>query len=138
MITFDSIIYKNNSMKKVYFTSAIVLFVSILFSSCMKDEITKTEVINVELKPNADYSYVISKEGDMRFTQQASHFSKSEISNASSKLVFNYKPAQDFEGSDEVKISNERVSKGGHGHCSHHQDDVTVYDFKITVKGATK
>src|SRR5204863_4534318 len=97
-------------MKNVYSLAASIFFIAFLFSSCEKEGTTKTEVVNVELAPNSDYSYVMPKGGDeddvMRITQQGSHYLKSETSESgSSKIVFNYKPAKDFVGSDEVKVS---------------------------------
>jgi len=127
-------------MKRISTLALCLALSAFLFSGCMKDAVTKTEVINVELNLNQDYSYVMSKEGSssMQITQQGNHFSKSEVAeNPGSAAVFNYKPEKDFEGSDEVKISNDK-SSGKHGHCHHEQEDVTVYDFKITVKGPIK
>ena len=118
-----------------------------LLSSCEKEGATITKTINVELLANSSFSYAIPLAGDaddvMQITQQGNHFFKSEvIATGSSGYKFTYAPTFNYEGSDEVKISNEESNSGSHGQhdkCSGNQHgNETIYNFKIMVKGSSK
>ena len=137
-------------MKKISGIALLAGFIA-LTSSCRKermdDGLVSTKTIYVEMNANDSYSTVISHAGDaddvMHITKQAANYSTSRvIPVANGNVVFEYKPALDFIGSDEVQISNEEGSHGnaGQGNCGkgkHHHDDVVVTIFKINIKGAS-
>jgi len=130
-------------MKNIRNLIPVVIFVSFLCFSCEKDGTSVTKVINVQLSSNESYSHAVPKGDDddvMQFTKQADHSLKSEISPSGNNVIFNYTPALDFTGTDEVKISNVEEHHGNaHGGCSgHHHDDNVTYDFKISVIGNVK
>jgi hypothetical protein len=123
----------------------IVLITAVMFNfSCKKendDTITKT--FNVSLSMGQTYTARVAQTGDdddvLQITQQASHASSSELASISGSrdMTFNYTPASQYVGTDQVKItSTEGEHHGGHGHCSgHHHDESTVYVYNITITG---
>lgn len=128
-------------MKKI---SVLLLFATIMFiaASCEKEGATITKTVNVEINSNAAYSYTVPHAGDaddaMQITQQAMHSSVSKITPDASTgdALFEYVPATNFSGTDEVQVSNvEEHHNGNHGNCGgHRHDDTYIYVFKITVK----
>ena len=139
-------------MKKI--TGILFIAVAILFAiqSCKKEDrdapVTKT--IAVSLKANESYSYQIPKTGDaddvMQITKQAEHSLSSEVSPVanSENTLFEYTPALDYTGNDEVQVTNVEVHNGNSGHSHHgncsggkdHHDETTTYAFKITIRSA--
>ena len=128
-------------MKKIN----LLLFAAVVFlaaSSCKKEHQTITQTINVNLKLNASYSYTVPQAGDaddvMQITQQAMHSSVSKVTpDADGNVLFEYVPAKDFSGTDEVRISNVEEHGGGHhGNCdggNHGHGDTNIYIFKINI-----
>src|SRR5689334_14520179 len=117
-------------MKKItrlLFISAAILFTA---QSCKKEDrdVTVTKTIAVSLKANESYSYEVPKAGDaddvMQITKQADHSLTSTVSPVanSENSLFEYTPAADFTGSDEVQVSNIETHHGNsghsHGNCS--------------------
>ena len=137
-------------MKKNIKLSLIVLIFLFAVSSCRKEPVTTTKTINVELKSNDSYSYIILKEGDddeddvMKIVQQAMNYSVSKITpDASENILFEYVPAKDFSGTDEVRISNEHDRDEDHHRGGHHgschdgkrgHDNTSIYIFKFNIR----
>ncbi|MCX6290142.1 MAG: hypothetical protein NT126_00065 [Bacteroidetes bacterium] len=140
-------------MKKIIY-STLTLSVLLLFaSSCRKENngVIITKVIPVQLNVNQSYSYEVPRAGDddddMQITKQATHFLMSQVSaSTGTNVLFEYTPALNFTGTDEVILNNAEGSHGhgghgnGHGNCGGskpHHDDTIIYDFQITVTGTT-
>ena len=134
-------------MKKITSLFVVVSMIVLTVSSCKKDEdTTVTKTINVELSPNQSYSATVPA-GDaddvMQITSQAQHSSVSSITldPSTGSNVFKYTPTLNYEGTDDVQITNAEGEHhgGGHSHggmCSgHHHNDNTVYDYRISIKG---
>jgi len=122
--------------------AAFVLFNSGCCKEDMDDENTTTKTVNVDMNANDTYTYEVQHSGDaddvMKITKQAIHSSSSLVTPASNgNVVFQYKPAVDYTGSDEVQISNveNSNSSGSHGNCGHkhHHDNTVTTVFKINV-----
>ncbi len=130
------------------------LFTFAIFS-CKKEKDGKTitQTINVTLNINKSYSYQITNKGDaddeMQITNQASNYKVSQLTNVagSDNVLFEYTPAPNFTGSDEVQVSNAenhqcnsngqmRGNCGGGGGGNHPPHDCYIYIFKITVIGS--
>ncbi|CAN5471471.1 hypothetical protein BH11BAC1_BH11BAC1_15620 [soil metagenome] len=126
------------------FVSALVIF---NFSCKKEQEESITKVIEVSLAPGETYSARVVQAGDeddiLKITSQASHAQVSEIAaiSGSKDVMFTYTPVSQFTGTDEVQISStegeHHGNGGGHGNCSghQHQDENTVYVYKITING---
>ncbi|MEP7168113.1 MAG: hypothetical protein ABI855_01960 [Bacteroidota bacterium] len=138
-------------MKKNLFISAILAGVFFI-SSCRKMEHEDTaisKVINVELKQNESYSYTIPPTGDaddvMEISQQAQHAAISKITgDAARNTLFEYTPAENYTGSDEVHVNtvggDHKGGNGGHhqGNCQGHGNDTeTNYIFKINISSSS-
>jgi len=136
-------------MKKII---PLVLFIASLAfaSSCRKEnqDVTITQVIPVEIKMNESYSSNVSRAGDaddvMQIVQQAAHSSSCALAEipGSDQFNFSYTPALNYVGTDVVRISNVEGAHHGAGHQGNcgggrHQDNTTVYIYKITIKGST-
>jgi hypothetical protein len=133
-------------MKTITTLTLFALF--ILFSSgCCKEEMdsgnTTTKTVNVDMAANDTYTSAVPHAGDaddvMQITRQAAHFTSSQVNpSTNGNVVFEYKPAQNFTGTDEVQISNVEGSHGTnpHGNCGgkHHHDETTTTIFKITIR----
>jgi len=148
-------------MKNTLSLLAFALATVLLLPACKKAEtapITKT--INVSLHKNQSYTYSMPAQGDaddvMSITQQAQHYSVSTITYTDNKTAtpFNYTPALDYVGTDEVHVSitegahhegSESHHEGGaghhdghheggdHGQCHHSEEPETNYIFKIVI-----
>src|ERR1043165_1795244 len=138
-------------MKKIKRLIASVTLAVLACVACNKDQNDLNKVINVSLKANETYSYQIpasdNSNNQLRDSKQASHAASStlQFKNSNSPLTFQYVPATDFTGTDEVEIGNEGMpappSHQGQQHnggCQgHHQNPEGVsYTFKITVASA--
>ncbi len=139
-------------MKKITGSLIIAVALVVATQSCKKEDrdASTTKEIAVSLKANESYSYQIPQTGDaddvMQITKQADHSLISKISPVanSENTLFEYTPALDFTGSDEVQVTNVENHNGNSGHshngnCSGgkgHHDGTTTYVFKITITSA--
>jgi hypothetical protein len=128
----------------------IVLAALTIAQSCRKEDQgpTVSHQINVSLKANESYSFQIPHAGDaddvMQIKKQAIHSSNSQVSPVanSTNTLFEYTPAVDFTGSDEVVVASVEGTNGHHGHhngqCNGNKnhEGTTIYDFKITITAA--
>ena len=128
--------------------SAFALFFAV--SSCKKEPVDVTKIINVELKLNEKYSYTIPHAGDaddvMEITQQAMHSFVTKITpDAAGNALFEYVPSQNFSGTDEVQVASveehhDHHGNGQRGNCNgrhHGHDDSYTYIFKFNITGTT-
>ena len=133
-------------MKTITSFSLVVALLA-LNVSCKKEQdniITKT--INVTLTPGQSYTTTVNQAGDeddvLKMTQQASHAEVSEITpiTGSKDVTFNYTPASQYTGNDQVQISTAEGDHQGkwrnHGKCSgKHHDETTVYVYNFAISG---
>ncbi|MEO5571633.1 MAG: hypothetical protein ABIT08_11855 [Bacteroidia bacterium] len=136
--------------KSVFLPALIAVFFFI--ASCKKEqdhhdnETVTSKVIDVTLNQNQSYSYTMQSNGDadnvMEISQQAQHALTCKISaDGSRNTLFEYTPALDYTGSDEIQVNTiEDKQKdgnhgGNHGNCQggHENDSETNYIFKITI-----
>ena len=142
-------------MKKYISLSALILILSIVFTSCKKHKQGKVtyQTIEVNLDANKTYQYNfgIGKK-DLSITKQSSSFVVSEIDRLNENNLFNYTPKLNTI-SDEVEVTlfedEEHHGHGGHSNCQHQQDsnhqtckhdnddDRTIYIFKFTIHSTT-
>jgi len=134
-------------MKKITILLLLIAPLALTISSCRKEGKTVTKTINVQLNANESYSNRIPP-GDaddmMQITSQAQHYSVSNVSfdPASGNSMFQYTPALNYTGTDEVDITNAEGDHHGNGHAGggncgggHHHDDQTIYIYKINIGG---
>ncbi len=122
----------------------LIAFICFLFlnSSCEKEEADVNVIVAVTLTPNQAYTYQIPKLGDedeqVQITKDAAHALISRISPVanSNTTLFEYTPALNYTGSDEVVVSAVEKGRRGKGSkCGNDDDD--HYTFKITIAGNT-
>lgn len=113
----------------------LILVISlVLFSSCDQEdsdiEVTYKEE-NAEISNAEIFEIFLSKgipvEGGFKISQQAEHFSVSEIQYKESGLYYIYVPAENFFGNDVVKI----LSKSSNG-AEVFSETVTTINIKVT------
>jgi hypothetical protein len=115
-------------MRKLHVMFAITGLAALSFTSCEKPAhqpaIEKT--VTVELATNEAYTFVLpqSQMNDAyEFSSQASHFSVSQLGkNALGQQIYQYTPAFNYEGADEVIVCNDH-REPGHSECGHHGGD---------------
>lgn len=142
-------------MKKSISFLTIALAGMLFITSCQKHHkgTHATQTINATVEMNKAYQFDmgnVSKRETAKITEQARHFTLSETSdvNGEGHTVYNYLPAMNYTGTDEVSIT---IAEGHHGcanhdqhacgnnNCQHHDDDdddddnSTTYIIKITV-----
>jgi len=149
-------------MRKVVLLLAVASLAVVGMQSCKKEENEKPAIqqtMNVELKANESYSFVLpkNKRNDAyEFTTQASHSSISELGvDASGNRVYRYTPALDYYGSDKIVVSNDQEReehhekpKGprppfdgkhhGHGDCKGGEEDHYIVTINFVVASADK
>ncbi len=141
-------------MKNYLSLFLLVAFASIVTTSCYKENNEVIKTINVSLEPNEAYTYNIPAVGDaddkFEIAKQASHYLNSTLAvDATNAATFNYTPAENYEGNDEVQVKNvEQHQQGGStppphrggGNCQgkRHENDEVTYIFKITIQTTNK
>jgi hypothetical protein len=149
-------------MKKVVLLLALASLSVVGMQSCKKEENEKPAIqqtINVELKANESYSFVLPKnkrDDAYEFTTKASHSSISELGvDANGNRVYKYTPAQDYFGTDKVVVSNDqereehhKEPKGtrppfggkphGHGDCKGGEEDHYIVTINFIVNSEEK
>ncbi len=114
-------------MKKLYLIPVVLLCMTI-FPSCSKQSANELiappspNVINAKITPNQSYVFNVNSSGDVSIEKQASHYkiSKAGPDSKSGLLVYEYLPAQDFTGKDEVVLSSKIAvySSDNRGGCN--------------------
>lgn len=98
----------------------IVLFFSLIFTSCKKDEVKiTTSSLDITLKKNEAYKLELGSlcdECGLSINKQAKYFLTSEIRLDTTaqrlQFIYIYKPAVDYTGTDEVEIKSSSGSDG--------------------------
>ncbi|MEP6583948.1 MAG: hypothetical protein ABJA90_06765 [Ginsengibacter sp.] len=101
-------------MKQLSISSIFLLCMMILFQSCSKPSVNEliapasSNVINAKIIANQTYTLNISSMPNVNVEKQASHYkiSKTGTDEKSGQPVYQYQPAQDFKGSDEIVLSS--------------------------------
>lgn len=98
---------------------ALLIFIVLTLTGCVDDEIVAPEHTLEVTVSNADiYTYATGISGDeagAKITKQVGHFDISALRRTEEtqwEVVYFYKPAQDFTGSDLVEIETFAGSKG--------------------------
>ena len=123
-------------MKKLYFTTIVLLCMMIVFQSCSKQSTNQMiapaspNVINAKIAPNQTYLFNVNSSGDVSIEKQASHYKISKIAPdaKSGQMVYEYLPAQGYSGADEVVLSRKITiyTSGGGGRCNSNYNDNSV------------
>ncbi len=100
--------------------------------SCKKTNTSTQDAktINVVLKNNEDYSYDLGGFGDeegVTITQQAMHYQISSL-NRDTYITYQYKPALNYTGTDEVKLKSAKRSNG-----IGPSNKITITTIKFTI-----
>ncbi len=104
-------------MRKLYSIPVVLLCMIIGLQSCSKKSAKEMvvqpspKVINATIAPNQGYKFTVSNSGDVIIAKQASHYKISQAgTDAKSGLVaYEYVPAQDYTGKDEVVLSSKVI-----------------------------
>ncbi len=132
-------------MKKLYLIPIVFLFMTI-FQSCSKQSANELiapaspnpNVISATIAPNQSYVFNVNSSIDVSIERQASHYriSKAGPDSKSGLVVYEYLPAQDFTGKDEVVLSSKIAvySYDNRGGCnsSHVNDNSVATSFTTT------
>ncbi len=117
-------------MKKIY-ASAATFFICIMLLSCSKqsinDEVSPdlTNVINATIAPNQSYHFTVSEPGEVSIVKQGKHYKTSEMAREaeSGKMIYNYTPAQDYTGTEEIILTNKKAIPIISGGCNGTHDN---------------
>ncbi len=113
-------------MKKVLFALSIISSLSTL-QSCKKmcDHRNETptpivQSVDVAINENANYSYTLPAGSNFRISSEAAHALTSQlvVDGATGSFVYQYTPAANYVGTDEIVLSSED-QQGGPGNCIH-------------------
>ncbi|MBS1638246.1 MAG: hypothetical protein JST26_20200 [Bacteroidetes bacterium] len=147
-------------MKKISFLFTAFVSAAVLFTACGKHHKAthSTQTVNATVDMNKSYQFdlgTVSKKESARITEQAQHFSVSQTASVdgTEHMVYNYTPATNYTGTDQVTIE---IAEGHHqcgehhehhggncqhsGSCHHHHDNddddddnTTTYIININV-----
>ena len=108
----------------------VLLSMMIVFQSCSKQSINQViapvspNVINAVIAPNQSYVLNVNGTGNISIETQALHYkvSKASPDAKNGQMVYEYLPAQDYTGKDEVVLSKKitiysSYSSGSGGGC---------------------
>lgn len=113
-------------MKKLYLF-LIVLSGIIILPSCSKQSAhdlvapVSPNIINATIAPNQSYQLTINSSGNVNIEKQALHYaiSKAEPDAKTGKMMYQYLPAKDYTGKEEVVLSSKIfVGSSGGGRCN--------------------
>lgn len=97
---------------------------------------TIPNIFNAAIKSNGIYQLSLDNMENVTITKQASHFRISEAGYDSKTglMVYNYAPAQDYIGTDEVLLSTSKSTvSSGTGGCSNNSNTTTTITY-ISIK----
>ncbi|MDQ6844486.1 MAG: hypothetical protein M3Z92_09065 [Bacteroidota bacterium] len=134
-------------MKKFYIRFTILSCILFALSSCSKKAASdmmappsSPNIVNASIAPNQSYQLVINNAGEVNIDKQALHYKVSQagVDAKTGHMVYEYIPAQDFSGTDEVIISNKillQASSGSGCHNSNHDNNSggNTYDVSYTT-----
>lgn len=107
-------------MRKIYFFIMMGLSLGCMLFSCSKADEAPEQTIEVLLNANQSYTYALGNFGDEEgaiISTDALHFSQSHLERvaATGAIIYHYRPALNFSGTDEVTIKSMRGTNGGGG-----------------------
>ena len=133
---------------KNLFILLMVSFSPLLFPSCSKQTgnelivpVVSTNIIEARISPNQSFQLNLNSVSGS-IVKQALHFlvSKTELDEKSGSMVYEYVPALDYVGTDEIVISKlQVVNNGNTGFQNNHYDNssartsTTLTTIKITI-----
>lgn len=110
-------------MKKSIFMFAFAGLVLAIMPSCQKEKVNAvvTKTVDATLKVNETYTFTLpAQEGDDAYeiTTQASHYTVSKVGldATGANMVYEYTPALDFVGTDQVVITTTEEEHTGEHH----------------------
>lgn len=143
--SYKSFNYKN--MRKLFFAVSVGAMLSLSLNSCSKKPMPEPAIkqtIDVQLSANQTYTFLLPmniRDDAYEFTTQALHHELSILDvNASGQRIYQYTPAKDYFGFDQVVVSNdwereEHELEGNHqgppqGNC--HEENEPEEHYIIT------
>ncbi|MEO6290559.1 MAG: hypothetical protein ABIO76_11590 [Ginsengibacter sp.] len=129
-------------MKKLYFLQVVLSGALLILQSCSKQSATDLvapaapNVINATIAPNGNYEFAINSSGNVAIEKQASHYtiSTTGVDAKTGNVVYQYVPAKDYTGIDQVVLSNKILVAASGGGCnnSNHADNSGLANYSIT------
>lgn len=122
-------------MKKLCLTGIVLVGIMIVFQSCSKQSMemivpVSPNVINAIIAPNQAYTFTINTPGELNIEKQASHYKISTAGlDENNHPVYEYLPAQDYRGKDEIVLSNRTTtytSEVGNGCNNNHTNNTVI------------
>jgi hypothetical protein len=108
-------------MKKLVLILSVAGMVTFALTSCNRDhdqEAAIEQTLQVELAQNQSYTYSLPenlRKDAYEFTTQASHYSVSTLGkNSAGNQIYQYTPALDYVGTDQVVVSNDHEKNENH------------------------
>ncbi len=133
-------------MKKLYSILVVLPCIIFVLPSCSKQSAKEMispvspNVINATIAPNQSYALNVSSSGNVVIEKQASHYkiSKTVIDEKTGQVSYQYVPALDYTGTDEVVLSKKLnvISSGNTGGCNNNHAEVaanTSYSTSYTT-----
>ena len=123
-------------MKKISGILVVLFGLAIVMQSCKKNSTayTASDTIHAAIKANQSYQYDLGGFGieeGAQISKQATHFLISTIGRSGNtpNIMYNYVPAVNFVGTDEVEL---QASKGSNGSSANNIITYTTIKFTIT------
>ena len=134
-------------MKKLYSIAIVLVCMMIVFQSCSKQSAKEMipavspNVINATIAPNQAYTFSANTSGDLSIEKQASHFqiSSVETDEKNGQIVYQYVPARDYTGKDEVILGSKvtTYSSDNRSECSSNHTSNEPVSVSYTTKYTT-
>ncbi|MEO6221457.1 MAG: hypothetical protein ABIO81_13575 [Ginsengibacter sp.] len=133
-------------MKKLYFLAVTISGFLFMLQSCSKQSASdliapvSPKVINATIGPNQIYQFSISSAGNVIIEKQALHYtiSKTEQGAKTGEMIYQYLPAKDYTGKDEVVLSSQTMVSRSDGRCNSYQNnggrEINYYTSFTTIK----
>lgn len=122
-------------MEKIALSLVLIVGLVVYTQSCKKNTVKDSENVTIEktLKRNESYKLDLGffgREEGASITKQAMHYAVSETkrSEGSASMEYNYTPAENYVGKDEVTIQARRGSDGASA-----GNDIKLTTIKFTI-----
>ncbi len=128
-------------MKKSYFYIPVFFCVLVIFQSCSKQSTNEMvapvspNIINAKIAPNQTYQLTLNYKENVSIAKQALHYkvSKAEPDAKTGQMTYEYVPAQDYTGTDEVVISSSKiVTTENSSGCNNNNDNTATTSYSTS------
>lgn len=122
-------------MKQIFLSLAVVAVLAATNQSCEKNGALNIgrQTVEVKIKNSESYSYDLGGFGDEEgasIARQAAYYQTSSLvrDTGSANIIYHYKPAANYAGTDEVELKSAKGSDGASPN-----DRITITTIKFTI-----